>query len=91
MVTRAILAKVYRCKPNRRSGGYRDCKQGSKLLKVNYFASGCSDVGFSTSREEVGRLQDHGYVGERQKEEVGIKKSTGRCALSIICHQGDRR
>ncbi len=50
MVTRAILANVCRCKPNRRSRGYPDCKQGSKLLKVNYFPSGCIGVGFSTSR-----------------------------------------
>src|SRR6266536_4664136 len=50
MVTRAILANVCQCKPNRRSRGYPDCKQGSKLLKVNYFPSGCIGVGFSTSR-----------------------------------------
>ncbi len=50
MVTRAILAKVCRCKPNRRSRGYPDLKQGGKLLKVNYFPSGCIGVGFSTSR-----------------------------------------
>ena len=37
MVTPAILAKVCRCKPNRRSRGYPDFKQGGKLLKVNYF------------------------------------------------------
>src|SRR5438477_11562847 len=49
MMTRAILAKVCRCKPNRRSRGYPDFKQGSKLLKVNYFPSGCIGVGFSTS------------------------------------------
>ena len=50
MVARAILAKVCRCKPNRRSRGYPDFKQGSKLLNVNYFPSGCVGVGFSTSR-----------------------------------------
>jgi len=50
MVTRAILTKVCRCKPNRRLCGYPDFKQGSKPLKVNYFASDCIGVGFSTSR-----------------------------------------
>ena len=50
MVTRAILTKVSRCKPNRRSRGHPDFNQDSKLLKVNYFPSGCIGVGFSTSR-----------------------------------------
>jgi hypothetical protein len=50
MVTRAILAKVCRCKPNRHSLRYTDFKQGSKFLKVNYFPSSCIGVEFSTSR-----------------------------------------
>src|SRR6266550_2185599 len=50
MVTRAILTKACWCKPNRRSREYPDFKQGSKLLKINYFPSGCIGVGFSTSR-----------------------------------------
>src|SRR5207302_10060287 len=50
MVSRAILAKVCRCKPNRRSRGDADFKQGSKLPKVNYFPPGCIGVGFSTRR-----------------------------------------
>src|SRR5205807_10241883 len=50
MVTCAILVKAYRCKPNRRSRGYPDLKQDGKLLKVNYFPSGCIGVGISTSR-----------------------------------------
>src|SRR5205085_7844852 len=44
IVTRAILTKVCLCKPSRRSRGYPDFKQGNKLLKVNYFPSGCIGV-----------------------------------------------
>jgi hypothetical protein len=40
-MNRAILAKVCQCKPNRRSCGQPEFKQGINLLKVNYFASDC--------------------------------------------------
>jgi len=51
-----------------------DFKRGSKLLKVNYFPSGCIGVGFSTSRyrtrsvtverAEVGVIEEEAADGE---------------------------
>jgi hypothetical protein len=55
MVTRAILAKVCRCKPNRRSCEYPDFKQGTKPLKVNYFAA--DYIGVSDFRRSRYRTQ----------------------------------
>jgi hypothetical protein len=50
---RAILTKVCRCKPTRRSCKYPELKYGRKLLKVNYFRFGCTGVGFFDGRRRA--------------------------------------